>query len=602
MSSASRKRYAKYARWLGLQQETIDIRRGKSCVLIQVDGLSYQNLQRAMEKGKLPFLKSLVDTKQAVLGPWRSMLPTSTGVFQTGLFYGANDDVPGFFWYDKRAKHSVSLNSLEGAYALEQHVRGQVAPYPGLLKGGSAYSSLITGGAYNTLLTFSKLFSPALHVPKRWVWQFLFVISQFVLAARIAAYAVAEIAVAINDFVQALWNKRNTYHEAKFLVARIASVVLCREISTLASILDIYRGVGPIYMNHVSYDEHAHHRGPSSAFAFWALKGVDSAIRRVHRAVENARALGIRDYDLYIWSDHGQVNTVPFQEIVKEEPEHHFNRLFTSFIKQEEQNGIHGEPARARWIVRVLRLRRRRKKHAAPRARFNAARGDHVADAFPWALRWLYKKLLMPAHLADATQSADTAEATWPLAFVSTGPVAHLYLKHVQEPVTFEMWSTLYPEFLRAIADHPGIGFALARTEKGAAYIGQGGSWHNLEDPDLLAHLPAGLYSILRKRSHDLVRWANMESAGDILLFGARGGNLPSVSYSYERGGHAGPTQEETTPFLMAPANCAAMWPELEKFPQQFITLADLHKRLDAAYGSRQKRETVANAVQRSNV
>ncbi|MCC6793809.1 MAG: hypothetical protein IT366_01725 [Candidatus Hydrogenedentes bacterium] len=583
------------------QHKTMEASRGKSCVLIQVDGLSYQNMLRAMAEGKLPYLKGLMDSKRAVLSPWRSMLPTSTGVFQTGLFYGANDDVPGFFWYDKRAEHSVRLNSVEGAYALETHVRGLVAPYPGLLKGGSAYSSLITGGAYNTLLTFSKLFNPSLHVPKGWSWRLRFWASQLMLAARIAYFASAEVVVALVDLIAALWKERNTYLELKFVVARIASVVLCREISTLASILDIHRGIGPIYMNHVSYDEHAHHRGPSSAFAFWSLKGVDSAIRRVGRAIEYARKNGIRDYDLYIWSDHGQVNTVPFQEVIQEEPEQHFNRLFLSFVGGDSDLGRRAS-ARTRWIARVLRLRRKRRGHRPARARFNAAKGDHVADAFPWLARWLYKRLLMPAHLADASETAKNAEHTWPLAFISTGPVAHVYLKQVNEPVTFEMWNTLYPDFLRAIASHPGVGFALVRTEKGAAFIGHGGTWHNLEDAALLATLPAGLYPILRRRSKELIRWANMESAGDILLFGASGNDRPSVSYTYEWGGHAGPTQEETTPFLLAPVAAAALWPELTATPQQFITLADLHARLDAAYGTGAQRTSVDHAVQRRNV
>lgn len=75
------------------------------------------------------------------------MLPTSTGAFQTGLSYGNNDDVPGFFWYNKRLGKPVSLNSIQGAIELQESLCKTVAPYPGLISGGSAYCALFTGGA-----------------------------------------------------------------------------------------------------------------------------------------------------------------------------------------------------------------------------------------------------------------------------------------------------------------------------------------------------------------------------------------------------------------------------------------------------------------------
>jgi hypothetical protein len=368
----------------------------------------------------------------------------------------------------------------------------------------------------------------------------------------------------------------------------------------LAAILDIYRGIGPIYLNHVSYDEHAHHRGPSSKFALWSLKGIDNAIRRIDRAIENARAVGIREYDLYIWSDHGQVNTVPFQELAHEEPEHVFGSLFESCMDKSPAAASLREMVRKRRFQRLRFRRFRRGRYAPARIRFNAERGAHIADMFPRPIRWMYNWLLSPAQKAAAQHERHVSGAERPrITFVSTGPVANLYLNEVKEPMTAEMWLSFCPEFFKAIAAHEGVGFALVRTDADSALIGHGGVWCAIgDDAALLRHAPA-LAEMVRERASDLIRWANMESAGDVLLFGYRGQGLPSISYSYEWGGHSGPSREETSPFLVVPRDCETSWRELTMpAPHRELRLADLHARLQAAYGAMETRgEKLEHAV-----
>ena len=76
--------------------------------------------------------------------------------------------------------------------------------------------------------------------------------------------------------------------------------------------LDMVRGLPIIHLNFLGYDEQAHRRGPASAFAHWSLRGIDHAIRRTWRAARRAQR---RDYQVWIYSDHGQEAAAAYHEL-----------------------------------------------------------------------------------------------------------------------------------------------------------------------------------------------------------------------------------------------------------------------------------------------
>lgn len=75
--------------------------------------------------------------------------------------------------------------------------------------------------------------------------------------------------------------------------------------------LDATRGLPVIHVNFLGYDEKAHRRGPDSAFAHRSLPGIDRAIRRIAQA---ARRSNRRDYEVWIYADHGQERTTQYEE------------------------------------------------------------------------------------------------------------------------------------------------------------------------------------------------------------------------------------------------------------------------------------------------
>lgn len=569
-----------------IAEEPRDVSLPPTCILLQIDGLSYFVFQKALLRGKLPFLRQLLQKNQATAGPWRSMLPSSTSAFQAGLFYGNNDDIPAFFWWDKSEDRKIKMNRAGDAAVVEADLRERVAPYEGLLKDGSSYSSVFEGGASNSFLTFARLYSPRLTIRRRRDW-LLFFVSQLALLGRLAYYSVVEILLAVYDLFRGLISERNKFLEFKFLFPRIASVVFCREIATLAAIFDIYRGVGPVYLNYFAYDEHAHHRGPDSRFAHWSLKGLDASIKRIWKAAERAERLGIRRYDVYVWSDHGQIATIPFHELFGQEPEAHFDLLFKAFHSatpesREEAERRHREETLAHGRI----IMGRRPRFDPTRPELQAQEAEKLRPVLPRWIDLLYHKLLRPAHRAEEYhQRKIPVEPERTIRVVSTGPVANLYMTARPEKLSYEDWLESFPEFLEMIASHRGLGFALAARNDGQVMVGCSGHWFPISDDRALNHHASPLVvGILHQRRDEFVRWIHMPSAGDLMLFGQRATNEPVISYSYERGGHAGPSPEETTPFMLVPDRCTDLWPELADGNRPRIELTDLHERLRRHY------------------
>ena len=88
-------------------------------------------------------------------------------------------------------------------------------------------------------------------------------------------------------------------------VARAATNVALRDLSTSLVIEEMYRGTPVIYVDYTDYDEIAHHSGPERGETFDALDGVDRAIATLEKAAESAP----RPYRFVIVSDHGQTTS-----------------------------------------------------------------------------------------------------------------------------------------------------------------------------------------------------------------------------------------------------------------------------------------------------
>jgi len=78
-------------------------------VMIQVDGLSYNQLKQALKKKKMPFVRHLLKKEHYQLHHLYSGLPSSTPAVQAELFYGVKGAVPAFSFMDKKSGRIVRM-------------------------------------------------------------------------------------------------------------------------------------------------------------------------------------------------------------------------------------------------------------------------------------------------------------------------------------------------------------------------------------------------------------------------------------------------------------------------------------------------------------
>ena len=137
-----------------------------------------------------------------------------------------------------------------------------------------------------------------------------FPILHFASLLRLLGLLFVEFCVAIRDMCRGVFRGESLRMEFRTVFSRVAVCIFLREIITIGVKIDAARGLPIIHANFLGYDEQSHRRGPSSAFAHWTLKGIDRAVRQIYRA---ARRSARRDYQVWIFSDHGHERTNLFK-------------------------------------------------------------------------------------------------------------------------------------------------------------------------------------------------------------------------------------------------------------------------------------------------
>jgi len=115
----------------------------RGLVMLEIDGLSYQHIQKAIEMGLMPTLKKMLESGTHRLSHTDCGLPSQTSACQAGIMYGDNHDIPAFRWYDKDDGRLYVSNNFTDAFELNlRYAKGQ-----GLLREGTSINNLMSGKA-----------------------------------------------------------------------------------------------------------------------------------------------------------------------------------------------------------------------------------------------------------------------------------------------------------------------------------------------------------------------------------------------------------------------------------------------------------------------
>ncbi len=491
-------------------------------LLLQIDGLSRHQMERALRRNRLPFLKNLLQRQHYDLSTFYSGIPSTTPAVQAELYYGVKCAVPAFSFFERATKRVTTMFVPSCVKATEEKL---VKHDEGLLKGGSSWSNIYTGGA---TLAESHFCGASIGPGDMWkttsvVGLLSLVLLHFSAFLRLGLLSVVEFFVALWDAVRGVFKGENFFKELKFLFVRIFVCIALREFITIGARIDLARGLPIIHANFLGYDEQSHRRGPNSLFAHWSLKGIDHAIKRLYR---EARRSTRRDYQVWIFSDHGQEAVRSFEE------------KFPGGVEQVIADAFADM-----------------EKNFAPR---HARRQEPHSN-----LHWAWGKKTQHEFEKLSDEQIVTAEKENSFSVAAMGPLGHLYL--AKEFNLDEKRQVA--ERLVKVGHIPGILFK--NGEGGATWVYAGGTIQLPQDAAKFFPHPGELKEAV---AHDLVALCQHECAGDLVLLGWSP-DAPLWTFPIEQGAHGGPGLDETQGFCLLPRRT-----RLSKSAKEFIRPTDLHE------------------------
>lgn len=472
-------------------------------ILVQIDGLSRSQFKDALEAGRVPFLHKRMQNGYQLLSHY-SGLPSSTPAVQGELLYGVRCAVPAFGFRDHETGKAASLFEPSEATRVEQRLEQAGS---GLLHDGSAYSDIYTGEASmanfcTTNMGLGNIFresTPFALLLTMVLYSFMWL--------RILALIVVEFGLAVIDFFRGMTTHKDLLKELTFIPSRVGISVLLRELITVGVMIDAARGLPVIHCNFLGYDEQSHRRGPSSAFAHWTLKGIDNCLKRIWRT---ARRSACREYEIWVYSDHGQEEVEPYQW-------RHGESIKTAAARVLTQFGVKEIETLTQPVTVQLR-------------RFNLLGGKLVQRVFGYR--------------------PSVSEPPPQLDLVAKGPVGHLYLEE----------EALEPEKRRQLGQalaqdaHVPVVMAVNEHDEVIAWTREG----QFRLPQATEQVVGKDHPFLEELKQDLIELARHPDAGTFVFFSTGTEGMP-MSFPIEHGAHGGFGREETHGFLLLPEETAGI-------------------------------------------
>ncbi len=228
--------------------------------------------------------------------------------------------------------------------------------------------------------------------------------------------------------------------------------VVMRDLNVASLLGDIVEGVPVVYSTFVGYDEVAHHSGVEAADAFAVLHRHDAELARLERAVR----LAPRPYHLVVLSDHGQTQGRPFRQ------------RYELTLEELVEGGLGGVDVFAPAAidegfssVSGALTEARAENSVAGRIVARATR-DRMVDG---------EVALGPNREALEQMHAEATDGKSPAIVLASGGLGLITLSASRERMTMGEIGELYPGLLETIVAHPGIGFAMVRSDEGHSFV-----------------------------------------------------------------------------------------------------------------------------------
>ncbi|WP_109004927.1 phage holin family protein [Streptomyces rishiriensis] len=493
-------------------------------VFLQLDGVGHDVLEAAVRKGLMPTVARWLGRGPGQGAPaadggathrltrWRTDWSSQTGASQLGILHGSNHDVPAFRWYEKDSGEVMVCNRPTSAAELQRRAVERTGDGGLLSADGASRGNLFGGGADEQALVLSIAARRRSRETRSRAGYFAY-FSDPANAVRTALSFVAEVVREIAQSTRARLRKERPRvgRGGLYPLVRAFATVVERDVVVAAVTGDLLAGRTAVYADLVAYDEVAHHSGPLGPDTEQVLGRLDRALALIESVAEHAP----RPYRIVVLSDHGQ------------SPGETFRARYGLSL---------GDLVRAGCGLPVPRRAERTHSGAEARAAVRAALRRPVEEG--------------GAHHRPAGRGSEPVVlASGNLGLVSFPDVPHRMSK--------EEIDARHPALLSTLANHPGVGFLLVRSEQhGGVVLGAYGAEIPLDrlddDRGPLAVFGPGAADAVR-RTHSFPHTADImvnsfhdPDDGEVLAF------------EEQIGSHGGLGGAQARPFLLSPLALSA--------------------------------------------
>ena len=276
----------------------------RGIVFVEIDGLAYPVLQRALRDGHAPEMARWLAAGTHRLVEWETDLSSQTGASQAGILLGSNDDIPAFRWVEKETGRLVTCSAPGDCKEIERrHTNGSGL----LVDGGTSRGNLLSGGADEVILTVSRIKAERRANPGYRAF-----LSNGHNVTRAIALFIGEVVLEL--WAAARQRRRDVqprgHRGGTYPLVRAAMCVFLRDLIVFSVISDMLRGRPAVYATLAGYDEVAHHSGLERHDTLETLRKLDKQLGRIGRAGRYAP----RPYEIVVLSDHGQTQGATFKQ------------------------------------------------------------------------------------------------------------------------------------------------------------------------------------------------------------------------------------------------------------------------------------------------
>ena len=501
----------------------------RGLVMMEIDGLSYHHIQKALKDGYMPNLQKMIDEDGYELSRVDCGLPSQTSACQAGIMFGDNDDIPAFRWYDKD-KQKLFVSGSDASLINERYAKGG-----GLMRGGSSINNLLSGDAEKSILTAANFKTGESDEKKRRA-------EDIYLLALNPYFLMRVIVLFIGDVLLELWQgwqqkrkkvepRQNRTHKF-YPFVRASMTVLMRDVSSYLLTLDIIRGAPSIYLTWPGYDEVAHHSGPWTTDAFKTLRQYDRVIGRIQDIIERKAP---RPYDLLILSDHGQsfghTFLMRYGFSLKDLVERYVPKGTTVGATTGGDDGTLQLKSMAGELQNVQ----------------EQGVGGSTGKAI----------VKRAGEYADRATTAQLAagELTAPVSITvcGSGNLGQIYFDLYPRRIKQNELDQAYPGLIKALVEHEGIGVVVVADETGVPIaLGKNGQ-RNLHTNKVTGSDPLKMYGDPDHRAAQVRRVADFAHVGDIMVLSTVYPDGTVAAMEELIGSHGGMGGEQTDAFLLHP-------------------------------------------------